>query len=92
MTANLTRDLSHCGLAIYIKKYLKTKKELWKFKNSTMQKYNLKKSSKKTQNPSRYYNSNVISTQAKISSFKSPHIKLDFLPRGQNPLNYYTFQ
>jgi hypothetical protein len=62
MTANLARDLSHCGLAIYIKKYLKTKEELWKFKNSTMQKYNLKKSSKKTQNPSRYYNSNVISS------------------------------
>jgi hypothetical protein len=62
MTTNLARDLSHCGLAIYIKKYLKTKEELWKFKNSTMQKYNLKKSSKKTQNPSRYYNSNVISS------------------------------
>jgi len=62
MTANLARDLSHCGLAIYIKRYLKTKEELWKFKNSTMQKYNLKKSSKKTQNPSRYYNSNVISS------------------------------
>jgi hypothetical protein len=43
MTTNLARGLSHYGLAIYIKKYLKTKEELWKFKNSTMQKYNLKK-------------------------------------------------
>jgi len=32
-----------CGLAIYIKKYLKAqkKKELWKLKYFTMQKYNL---------------------------------------------------
>ncbi len=28
----LTRGVSHCGLAIYIKKYLKVKEELWKFK------------------------------------------------------------
>ncbi len=28
-----------CGLAIYIKKYLKAKEELWKFKYFTMQKY-----------------------------------------------------
>jgi hypothetical protein len=32
-----------CGLAIYIKKYLKAKEELWKLKNFTMQKYNLQK-------------------------------------------------
>jgi hypothetical protein len=31
------------GLAIYIKKYLKAKEELWKLKYSTMQKYNLQK-------------------------------------------------
>jgi len=30
-------------LAIYIKKYLKAKEELWKFKYFTMQKYNLQK-------------------------------------------------
>jgi len=28
----------HCGLAIYIKKYLKEKEELWKLKYFTMQK------------------------------------------------------
>jgi len=37
--------VSHWGLAIYIKKYLKkAKEELWKFKYFTMQKYNLQKS------------------------------------------------
>jgi len=35
--------VSHCGLAIYIKKYLKAKEELWKLKYFTMQKYNLQK-------------------------------------------------
>jgi hypothetical protein len=40
---NKTRGLSHCGLAIYILKYLKAKEELWKFKYFTMQKYNLQK-------------------------------------------------
>jgi hypothetical protein len=37
------RVVSHCGLAIYIKKYLKAKEELWKLKYFTMQKYNLQK-------------------------------------------------
>jgi len=37
-----TRGVSRCGLAIYIKKYLKAKEEdLWKLKYFTMQKYNL---------------------------------------------------
>jgi hypothetical protein len=40
--------VSHCGLAIYIKKYLKAKEEeLWKFKYFTMQTYNLQKNSLK---------------------------------------------
>jgi hypothetical protein len=38
-----TRGVSLCGLAIYIKKYLKAKGELWKSKYFTMQKYNLQK-------------------------------------------------
>jgi hypothetical protein len=38
-----TRGVSRCDLAIYIKKYLKAKEELWKFKYFTMQKYNLQK-------------------------------------------------
>jgi hypothetical protein len=38
-----TRGVSHCGLVIYIKMYLKAKEELWKLKYFTMQKYNLQK-------------------------------------------------
>ncbi len=46
------------ALPFYIKKELKAKEELWKLKYFTMQKYNLqKKTSKRNQNPSRYYNS-----------------------------------
>jgi hypothetical protein len=42
---NKQGGVSHCGLAIYTKKYLKAKEELWKLKyNFTMQKYNLQKS------------------------------------------------
>jgi hypothetical protein len=37
--------VSHFGLAIYIKKYLKAKEALWKFKCFSMQKYNLQKKS-----------------------------------------------
>jgi len=38
MYATTTRGVSHCGLGIYIKKYLKAKEELWKLKYFTMQK------------------------------------------------------
>jgi hypothetical protein len=50
--------VSHCGLAIYNKKYLKVKEELWKNSNiSPCKNLIFKKSSKRNQNPSRYYNS-----------------------------------
>jgi hypothetical protein len=50
--------VSHYGLAIYIKKCFNEKEELWKLKYFTMQKIYLIfiKSSKRNQNPSRYYN------------------------------------
>jgi hypothetical protein len=35
--------VSHCGLAIYGKKYLKTKEELWKLNYFTTQKYDVQK-------------------------------------------------
>jgi hypothetical protein len=35
--------VSHYGITIYIKQYLKAKEKLWKFQYFTMQKYNLKK-------------------------------------------------
>jgi hypothetical protein len=38
-----TRGASHCELAIYNKKYLKAKEELWKLKYFTMQKHNFQK-------------------------------------------------
>jgi hypothetical protein len=38
-----TRGVSHCGLAIYIKKYLNAKEELWKLTYVTIQKYNRQK-------------------------------------------------
>jgi hypothetical protein len=38
-----TRGVSHFGLAIYIKKYIKAKEDLWKLKYITIQKYNLPK-------------------------------------------------
>jgi hypothetical protein len=44
----LTKGVSHCGLAIYIKEYLNAKEELWKRKYFTIQ-----KSSKRNQNPSK---------------------------------------
>ncbi len=93
-----TRDVSHCGLAIYIKKYLKAKEEF-------NEEFNLLKNKnplKKNQNPSRYYNSITnlkFQHKLKISSFKkNPCIKSDLLllllllllPRGQNPFSYYT--
>jgi hypothetical protein len=37
------RGVSHCGLAIYSKKHLKSKEEWWKFKHFTRQKYKLQK-------------------------------------------------
>jgi hypothetical protein len=41
-TSTKTRGVSHTlGLAIYIKKYLRAREELWKLKYFTMQKYNL---------------------------------------------------
>jgi hypothetical protein len=38
-----TRGVSHWGLSIYIKKYLKAKEGLWKLKYFIMQKYKLQK-------------------------------------------------
>jgi hypothetical protein len=42
-----TRGVSHCGLAIYIKWYLKAKEGFWTLKYFTMQKHNLQKTLKK---------------------------------------------
>jgi hypothetical protein len=58
LSLTLTRGVSHCDLAIYTKKYLYAKENLWKLKYFTMQNIILKKSFKRNQSPSKYYNSN----------------------------------
>jgi hypothetical protein len=75
--------MSHCCLAIYIKKHLKPKRRITKTQIfSPCKNIIFKKSSKRNPNPSRYYNScneSQVWTQAKISSFKNRHIKIDLL-------------
>jgi hypothetical protein len=46
---------------------------------------------KRNQNPPRYYNSrtNLKFQHETNIIFKNPHIKIDLLPRGENPLSYY---
>jgi hypothetical protein len=60
-----TRVVSHYGLAIYIKMYLKAKEELWKLNISPCKNIIFKKSSKRKENPSRYHKS--------ISNLKFQH-------------------
>jgi hypothetical protein len=82
--------VSHCGLAIYSKKYLKAKEELWKLNYiSPCQNIIFKKSSKRNQNPSRYYNSITnlkFQHKRKYHLSNNPHIKRDLLPRGPKSL------
>jgi hypothetical protein len=81
--SNKQGGASQCGLAIYIKKCLKAKEELWKFKYFTMQK------PKRNQNPSRYYNSITnlkFQPKPNISSFKNLHREIDLLPGGPKSL------
>jgi len=75
-TTTTRRSVSHCGLAICIKKYLKAKEELWKNSNiSPCKSMIFKKSSKRNQNPSRYYNSIITKL---ISSFNTSLAKYHF--------------
>jgi hypothetical protein len=61
---NITRGVSHRGLAIYIQKYLKANlEELWKLKifHHAKKYQSSKKISKRNQkNPSRYYFNSII--------------------------------
>jgi hypothetical protein len=55
---SLTRGVSHCGLAIYIKKSISRQKKNYENSNiSPCKNIIFKKSSKRNQNPSRYENS-----------------------------------
>jgi hypothetical protein len=97
-THNQTRGVIQCGLAIYIKNILRQKKNDGNPNISPCKKFVIlkKNSSERNQNPSRYcYNSITnlkFQHKPKTSSFKNPPIKIDLLilPRGQNPLSYYT--
>jgi hypothetical protein len=54
---------------------------------SSCENISFKKPSKRNQNASRYNNCNLsqVSAQAKISSLKNPHIKIELLPRAKIP-------
>ncbi len=56
LKARITRGVSHCGLAIYIKNILRQKKNYVNSSNSPCKNIILKKSSKRNQKNSRYYN------------------------------------
>jgi hypothetical protein len=84
--------ITHANSQYFLKP--QAKEEWWKSKYFTMQKYkSSKKSSKRNQNPSRYHNSITnlkFQHKPKMSSLKNPHMKIDLLPKGQNPLSYYN--
>ncbi len=83
MTSEVHMNKGCVTLWPFIKNYFKAKEELWKLKYFTMQKYLIfKKSSKRNQNPSRYYYNSIITNlkfqhKRKISSFKNPHIEIN---------------
>jgi hypothetical protein len=79
-----TRGVSHSGLAIYIEKYLNAKKELSKFKyisqcRNIIFKQNPLKEIKILQDIITLYNLSQVPTEARISSFKNPHVKINLL-------------
>jgi len=76
------------AFAIYSKKDLKAKEELWKPVYFTMQKYNLqknplKKSSKRNQNPSRYYNPITLESKKPIKINGQNHHHMEDKREGQ---------
>ncbi len=88
------RGVSHSvALPFTLKSILGKRKN---YENSNISPCNnkiFKKSSKRNQNPSRYYNSITnlkFQQKPKYHVSKNPHIRIDLLlPRGQNPLSYY---
>jgi hypothetical protein len=74
--------VTHCGLAIYISKYLKAKQELLKLKYFNLKKYNLqkKKPFKRNQNPSRYHNPRT--------NLKFQHKPKYHLPKNPKPISH----
>jgi hypothetical protein len=81
-----TRGVSYRGLAVYIKRITKRKKNYGNSNISPYQNIILRKNPlKENQNRSRYHNSITnlkFQHKPKISWFKNPHIKIDLLARG----------
>ncbi len=74
--SNITRAVSHHGLAIYIKKYLKANlEELWKTQifHHAKKYQSSKKSSKRNQNPPRYIITLII-TNLKFQQKQKYHV------------------
>ncbi len=85
------------ALPFTLKSIFRQKKNYGNSNISPCQHIIFKKSFKRNQKPSRYYNSIITNLKfqhkPKWSSFKNPHIKIDLLllpTRGQNPLSYYN--
>ncbi len=81
------------ALPFTLKSILRQKKNYGNSNISPCKNIIFQKSSKRNQNPSRYYNSITnlkFQHKPKISSFKNPYIKINPLPRGQNPSSSYT--
>jgi len=88
VNVNVTGGVLDYGLA---KKYLNAKEEFWKSNISPCKNMIFRNPSKQNQNPSRYYNSITnlkFQHKPKYHLSKKPHIKIDLLPRGQNPLSF----
>ncbi len=84
----IKRGVCHTvALPFTLKSILRKKKNYGNSTISQCKNIIFQKSSKRNQNPSRYYNSIITNLKfqhkPKISSFKNPHIKIDLLlPRG----------
>jgi hypothetical protein len=77
------------ALPFALKKISRQKKNYENSNISPCENIIFKKSSKRNQSPSRYYNSITnlnFQHKPKISSFKNTHIKIDLLPRGTKSL------
>ncbi len=75
------------ALLFTLKSILRKKKNYGNSNISPCKNIIFQKSSKRNQNPSRYYYNSITNLKfqqkPKISSFKNPHIKIDLLlPRG----------
>jgi len=87
-----------CAVALpfTLKSMLRQKKNYGNSNISPCKNIIFKNSYQRNQNPPRYYNFRTnlkFEHKPKYNLSKNPDIKIDLLlPRGQNPLSYYTLQ